>query len=147
MDMVVTRDRRAGADLPGARGPSLLERYHNVRSASLQLATPLSVEDQCVQSMPDASPTKWHLAHTTWFFESMVLLPHVAGYRRYDPHFAHLFNSYYETLGPRHARALHRITRPGEHPRRPSPHRRLPAQSERRHAAEGHDRHGGRLWA
>jgi ergothioneine biosynthesis protein EgtB len=113
MDMVVTRDRRAGADLPGARGPSLLERYHNVRSASLQLATPLSVEDQCVQSMPDASPTKWHLAHTTWFFESMVLLPHVAGYRRYDPHFAHLFNSYYETLGPRHARALRGLlTRP-----------------------------------
>src|SRR6266850_2824825 len=98
MDMVVTRDRRAGADLPGARGPSLLERYHNVRSASLQLATPLSVEDQCVQSMPDASPTKWHLAHTTWFFESFVLAS-LPGHEPFHPRYNFLFNSYYEAVG------------------------------------------------
>jgi ergothioneine biosynthesis protein EgtB len=111
MDMVVTRDRGRRADR--ALGPSLLERYHSVRSASLQRASPLSAEDQCVQSMPDASPTKWHLAHATWFFEAMVLQPHLAGYRPFDPHYAHLFNSYYETLGPRHSRPLRGLlTRP-----------------------------------
>jgi ergothioneine biosynthesis protein EgtB len=79
-------------------------RYAAVRSHSLALAAPLSAEDQCVQSMPDASPTKWHLAHTSWFFEAVVLAPHAAGYRPFDPHFFHLFNSYYESLGPRHPR-------------------------------------------
>lgn len=54
--------------------------------------------------MPDASPTKWHLAHTTWFFETLVLMPHVNGYQPFDRHYAYLFNSYYETLGPRHPR-------------------------------------------
>lgn len=78
--------------------------YDEVRRHSMALAEPLSTEDQGVQSMPDASPTKWHLAHTTWFFETIVLGPHAPGYRAFDEHYAYLFNSYYEALGPRHAR-------------------------------------------
>src|SRR5262249_59079145 len=61
-------------------------------------------EDQVVQSMPDASPTKWHRAHTAWFFEQFLLLPRLAGYRVFDERFAYLFNSYYVAAGPRHAR-------------------------------------------
>ncbi|AEG92283.1 ergothioneine biosynthesis protein EgtB [Ramlibacter tataouinensis] len=82
----------------------LLRRYQAVRAHSLALAQPLSAEDQCIQSMPDASPTKWHLAHTSWFFEAVVLAAHVPGWRPYDRRFFHLFNSYYESLGPRHPR-------------------------------------------
>lgn len=84
--------------------PELQRAYDDVRRHSLVLAEPLSAEDQGVQSMPDASPTKWHLAHTTWFFETIVLKPHLPGYRPFDEHYAYLFNSYYEALGPRHAR-------------------------------------------
>ena len=79
-------------------------RYATVRRHSLDLAAPLSPEDQCVQPMPDASPTKWHLAHTTWFFETLVLAAHAPGHRPYDARWAPLFNSYYESLGPRHPR-------------------------------------------
>ena len=79
-------------------------RFANVRAHSLALAAPLSAEDQCVQSMPDASPTKWHLAHTSWFFEAVVLAEHVPGYEPFDGRWFHLFNSYYESLGPRHPR-------------------------------------------
>src|SRR5580698_5590641 len=86
------------------RGTSLARRYAAVRGHSERLARPLTEEDQCVQSMPDASPTKWHLAHTTWFFEQFVLVPHVAGYQVFDPAFGFLFNSYYEAVGPRHPR-------------------------------------------
>jgi ergothioneine biosynthesis protein EgtB len=82
----------------------LTGRYAQVRSHSLALAAPLSVEDQGVQSMPDASPVKWHLAHGSWFFETLVLLPHARGYRPFDERFLRLFNSYYESLGPRHPR-------------------------------------------
>jgi ergothioneine biosynthesis protein EgtB len=82
----------------------LLDRYAVVRGATTALARPLSAEDQMVQSMPDASPTKWHLAHTSWFFETFVLGPHEPGYRPFDAHFAFLFNSYYEGIGPRIAR-------------------------------------------
>src|SRR5262249_56496843 len=64
----------------------------------------LSAEEQAIQSMPDASPTKWHRAHTTWFFEQFLLAPHLAGYRVFDERFAFLFNSYYVAAGPRHAR-------------------------------------------
>ena len=78
--------------------------YDEVRRYSLALAEPLSAEDQGVQSMPDASPTKWHLAHTSWFFETVVLKPHASAYRPFDERYAYLFNSYYEALGPRHAR-------------------------------------------
>jgi len=83
---------------------ALRDRFREVRAASLALAAPLSAEDQCIQSMPDASPTKWHLAHTTWFFETVLLQPHAAGYRPFDTRFHYLFNSYYEALGPRHPR-------------------------------------------
>jgi len=83
---------------------SQLNRYSHIRQHSLNLAAPLSAEDQCVQSMPDTSPTKWHLAHTSWFFENLVLLPFLPGYQVFDTSFAYLFNSYYEALGPRHPR-------------------------------------------
>jgi len=84
--------------------PDLSQRFAAVRGHSLALAAPLSAEDQCVQSMPDASPTKWHLAHTSWFFEAVVLNRHAPGYRPFDERFSLLFNSYYESLGPRHPR-------------------------------------------
>ena len=83
----------------------LLDQYRAVRARTLELASPLSPEDQGVQSMPDASPTKWHLAHTTWFFETFVLEPHLGDHRPFDPAFKFLFNSYYETVGPQHDRA------------------------------------------
>src|SRR5581483_9439625 len=93
---------------------ALADRYAAVRRASAAIAEPLSAEDQQVQSMPDASPCKWHLAHTTWFFETFLLTPHLAGYRPFDPAFAYLFNSYYEAAGPRHPRpARGLLTRPG----------------------------------
>jgi hypothetical protein len=91
-----------------------VERFLTIRAASEQLAALLSAEDQTVQSMPDASPTKWHLAHTTWFFETFVLRPHVPSYRVFDPAYEYLFNSYYEAVGPRHPRPQRGlITRPG----------------------------------
>ncbi len=78
--------------------------FRDVRAHSVELTKTLSAEDQTVQSMPDASPTKWHLAHTTWFFETVVLMRGVEGYRPFDDAYAFLFNSYYESLGPRHPR-------------------------------------------
>ena len=84
---------------------NLVEDYRTVRGCTVALAAPLSVEDQMIQSMPDASSTKWHLAHTTWFFETFVLSPHVAGYRPVDERYAFLFNSYYEGVGPQLPRA------------------------------------------
>jgi ergothioneine biosynthesis protein EgtB len=99
------------SDVPARQ--ALLQRFEEVRSHSLALAAPLSDEDQCVQSMPDASPTKWHLAHITWFFEAVVLVPNAAGYEPYDKRFFYLFNSYYEALGPRHPRPMRGLlTRP-----------------------------------
>ena len=80
------------------------EAFRAVRAETERRAAPLSAEDQVVQSMPDASPTKWHRAHTTWFFEQFLLLPLLAGYRVFDQRFAFLFNSYYVAAGPRHAR-------------------------------------------
>ncbi len=82
-----------------------LTAYRHVREATEALAAPLSAEDQVVQSMPDASPTKWHRAHTTWFFETFVLSPEFAGYESPNPAYAYLFNSYYEQVGDRHPRS------------------------------------------
>jgi ergothioneine biosynthesis protein EgtB len=83
---------------------TLLARYREVRRASDALAAPLSAEDCQVQSMPDASPTKWHLAHSSWFFETFVLTPNLGGYQPFDPAYAVLFNSYYVGVGDRHPR-------------------------------------------
>jgi len=90
-----------------------IDAFHAVRTETERRAAPLSPEDQIVQSMPDASPIKWHRAHTTWFFEQFLLKPHAKGYRAFDPRFAFLFNSYYVAAGPRHARPERGlITRP-----------------------------------
>ncbi len=83
---------------------SIAEQYRRVRELSETLSGPLATEDMVVQSMPDASPTKWHLAHTTWFFETFVLVEELANYEIFDPAFAFLFNSYYNAVGPRHSR-------------------------------------------
>lgn len=118
------RDRQA-AEVNGAKTALLLflaggntqpqiQHYRHVRERSLTIARPLSIEDQAVQSMPDASPTKWHLAHTSWFFETFVLDRFATDYRRFDPQFGYLFNSYYQGVGaqfPRPRRGL--LTRPG----------------------------------
>ena len=82
----------------------LRERLVATRALSSELANPLSDEDQVVQVMDDASPTKWHLAHTTWFFEAFLLKRFLAGYRVFDERFEYCFNSYYESVGPRHPR-------------------------------------------
>ena len=79
-------------------------RFRLVRGASQALAEPLAPEDYVVQSMPDASPVKWHLAHTTWFFEEFVLQHAVPGYKFHDAQFRFLFNSYYNSVGPMHSR-------------------------------------------
>lgn len=93
-----------------------LERYRQVRAETERRAAPLSPEDQTIQSMPDASPTKWHRAHTTWFFEQFLLRPNLADYRPFDERFAYLFNSYYVSAGPRHERPKRGlITRPTAH--------------------------------
>jgi ergothioneine biosynthesis protein EgtB len=85
--------------------PSALgDRLFATRKLTLDLAAPLSDADAAIQPFPDASPAKWHLAHTTWFFETFVLRDHVAGYQQFDERWAFLFNSYYEAEGPRHAR-------------------------------------------
>src|SRR5580700_8032281 len=84
-----------------------------VRSAPRRNAALLSAEDQVVQSMPDASPTKWHRAHVTWFFEQFLLRPHAKTYRVFDERFAYLYNSYYVSAGPRQARPQRGlVTRP-----------------------------------
>lgn len=93
---------------------TLEQRFHPVRSYTEALAAPLSAEDQTIQSMADVSPTKWHLAHTTWFFETFILRPQAAGYRPFDPAYEYLFNSYYEAVGPRHPRPQRGLlSRPG----------------------------------
>ena len=78
--------------------------YNDIRARTVALAEPLSAEDCVVQSMPDASPVKWHLAHTTWFFETFVLEAHEPHYTPFDPAFRVLFNSYYNAVGEKHPR-------------------------------------------
>ena len=100
---IVSRD---DAPPPPHTAPQhLQERFAAVRATTLSLATPLSAEDCALQSMPDASPVKWHLAHTTWFFETFVLQRHLHGYRPFDAAFRVLYNSYYNAIGERHPRA------------------------------------------
>jgi ergothioneine biosynthesis protein EgtB len=90
-----------------------VRRLFETRNLSLSLAAPLSDEDQVVQAMDDASPTKWHLAHTTWFFEAFLLKPFLPGYRIFDERFEYCFNSYYESVGTRQPRASRGLlTRP-----------------------------------
>ena len=88
--------------------------FWDVRRHTELLCRHLTAEDQCIQSMPDASPAKWHRAHTTWFFEQFMLVPNLEGYRPFSAEFSYLFNSYYEAVGARHPRfARGMITRPG----------------------------------
>jgi ergothioneine biosynthesis protein EgtB len=82
----------------------LASRLFATRKLTLEFATPLSDADATIQPFPDASPAKWHLAHTSWFFEAFILRDHVPAYRPFDDRYAFLFNSYYEAAGPRHAR-------------------------------------------
>src|SRR5919201_5013477 len=107
----VPRRRRDEGDLatlshatPNASRLLWLDVFRTVRAETERRAAPLSPEDQMVQSMADASPAKWHRAHTTWFFEQFLLVPHLPGYRVFDERFSYLFNSYYVAAGPRHAR-------------------------------------------
>ncbi|PXA73861.1 L-histidine N(alpha)-methyltransferase [Caulobacter sp. D4A] len=105
-DTLVLSAVAAVADTP-------LARFRAVRERTEALAAPLSPEDQAAQSMPDASPVKWHRGHTTWFFETFLLAPFQPGYQPYDPAFGYIFNSYYEALGPRQPRPQRGlITRP-----------------------------------
>jgi len=95
------------------RGKDAAAYFLSIRDRTNLLASRLSDADATVQSMPDASPAKWHLAHTTWFFETLLLEPHLRGYRGFNRSFGLLFNSYYESLGARHPRALRGLlTRP-----------------------------------
>jgi ergothioneine biosynthesis protein EgtB len=91
-------------DAYSADRDAAIERLTEIRRESESLAANLTSEDQSIQSMPDVSPTKWHLAHTTWFFETFILTRLDPDYRLFDPAFAYLFNSYYEAVGPRHPR-------------------------------------------
>ena len=110
--MVQSEDPQQLASAPAEQSTSVaprpassaVHRYRAVRQATEALTRALTPEDQLAQSMPDASPTKWHLAHVTWFWETFLLIPNLAGYKPFDPRFHYLFNSYYEALGPRQPR-------------------------------------------
>jgi ergothioneine biosynthesis protein EgtB len=83
---------------------TLHARYRKIRQATMDLCSTLEPEDMVVQTIPDVSPTRWHIAHVTWFFETFLLQPGLEGYREFHPEFGFLFNSYYQTVGPMHAR-------------------------------------------
>ena len=92
---------------PGAAMASLGDQFNAVRAVTEGLCKTLETEDyRLIQSMPDASPTKWHLAHTTWFFETFILEPNVPGYVSWDRRFRVIFNSYYNSIGKKHCRPL-----------------------------------------
>jgi ergothioneine biosynthesis protein EgtB len=98
--------RQSRSSAPLSRIPSLLKRFHEVRDFTDGLARGLAPEDCVVQSMPEVSPTKWHLAHTTWFFETFILKKWVPDYQPEIPEYAYLFNSYYNAAGDMHRRDL-----------------------------------------
>ncbi len=107
--MTTSAQRRRTATARPARSPesprdALIERYREVRRFTERLCEPLITEDYVIQSMPDVSPTKWHIAHVSWFFETFLLTWADAAYPSYHPRFAYLFNSYYNAVGPRHCR-------------------------------------------
>ncbi|MES1982381.1 MAG: ergothioneine biosynthesis protein EgtB [Pseudomonadota bacterium] len=105
----MTNENLAKVNLNRDAGQILSEKLLTVRARSAALCAPLQTEDYCIQGMPDVSPPKWHLAHTTWFFETFVLVPFMPGYAIFNSAYAYLFNSYYETAGtffPRHQRGL-----------------------------------------
>src|SRR3954468_13375862 len=100
-------------NVPASGRAHWIEAFRRVRAETERRAAPLSAEDQVIQSMPDASPIKWHRAHTTWFFETFLVQPNTPDYKPFDDRFAFLFNSYYVAAGPRHARPKRGlITRP-----------------------------------
>lgn len=106
-------DLQPTGDRAGESRERLARAFRAVRAHSEALAEGLAPEDQVVQSMPDCSPTKWHLAHVSWFFETFILVPHLADYHVAHPQFGYLFNSYYEAAGARHPRFQRGlITRP-----------------------------------
>jgi ergothioneine biosynthesis protein EgtB len=112
--MVIPASDRAVATITSDDSPSAwVTAFRTVRAETERRAAPLSAEDQVIQSMPDASPTKWHRAHVTWFFEQFLLRPFAPNYRVFDERFAYLFNSYYVAAGPRKARPQRgMLTRP-----------------------------------
>ena len=91
-------------------GETAAQAYSRVRADSERICALLEIEDYGIQTMPDVSPPKWHLAHTSWFFEEFVLVPAMGEAARFDPAYAFLFNSYYDTVGARHE-AQHRLGR------------------------------------
>jgi ergothioneine biosynthesis protein EgtB len=101
-DMLIGKQRFPSPQASAATRPDA--RYQQVRAATEALCAPLATDDYALQSMPDASPAKWHIAHTSWFFEEFVLQAAIEGYRFFDSSYRFLFNSYYESVGPRHAR-------------------------------------------
>lgn len=105
--MQVEESPRISTSLPDPyiKPAATIERFRRVRRFSEAICQPLVPEDYVIQSMPDVSPTKWHLAHTSWFFETFILRPHLPDYPLYNPRFAYLFNSYYVQAGERHCRA------------------------------------------
>jgi ergothioneine biosynthesis protein EgtB len=106
---------RPGSHNEAGRSPAeLAQRYASCRAQTKALAAPLSAEDQMVQSCPEASPAKWHQAHTTWFFETFILSAHLPGYQVFDQRFRDLFNSYYNAIGQQPEKALRStFSRPG----------------------------------
>ena len=114
MELHLNNPDHGSAHVERTRSSALAAQYGQVRCQTERLAQPLTDEDCALQSMPDASPVKWHLAHTTWFFETFILEQASAGYRLFHPQFRELFNSYYVAVGPRHPRAERGLlSRPG----------------------------------